>query len=73
MIDLNDAELMDSLKYLLVASEEKCQMETKYFDEHKQRWVPDAKEAFVAATVEKDDKNDAYVTVVTSNSEVKSF
>lgn len=73
-VDLNDSELIESLKFLLVSNEEKIQMETKSFDENKHFWVPNPKTAFIGATIDPTngnrDENGQYVTVVTDNLEV---
>ena len=63
---LTDSELIASLKYLLVASEERCQMETKSLEEAKlQWWAPDAKHLFTAVTIqEADDEKDSATDTV---------
>lgn len=73
--DLNDSELIESLKFLLVSNEEKIQMETKSFDQSKHCWVPNPKTVFIGATIDstngsKEHENGQYVTVVTDNLEV---
>jgi myosin heavy subunit len=83
LIDLNDKELVESLKYLLVSNEEKIQMETKSFDENRHCWIPDQKTVFIGATISEGQTNNEsvaattpstttgpYVTVVTDNLEV---
>lgn len=74
-VDLNDSELIESLKFLLVSNEEKIQMETKSFDENKNCWVPNPKTVFIGATIDstngsREHENGQYVTVVTDNLEV---
>lgn len=73
MVDLNDTLLIESLKYLLVSEEEKIQMETKDFDEDKQCWIPDTKQCFIGAKIERDSSDEPLVTVLTDNNEVEMF
>ena len=52
MIDMNDPEVIESLKYLLVTKEEKIKMQAQPFDGKKNCWIPDHKEGFVAAEIQ---------------------
>ncbi len=63
---LTDSDLIKSLKYLIVPSEERCQMETKSFDELKRQWwAPDTKELFTLVTIQEDsEENDKTITVL---------
>lgn len=49
--DPNDKELQDSLKYLVLPTEEKLKLRSQPFDAKKACWIPDQKEVFVAGEV----------------------
>ena len=67
MIDMNDPEVIESLKYLLIPKEEKIKLQAQPFDGKKQCWVPDHKEGFLAAEILSEKGEDA--TVKTSSGE----
>jgi myosin heavy chain 6/7 len=69
-IDLNDPEVVESLKYLVVSKEERIKYSAMPFDAKKACWVPDHKEGFLAGEIES--TNGDQVTVKTSNGEVKN-
>ena len=69
MIDINDPEVVESLKYLLIPKEEKIKAQSQPFDGKKQCWVPDHKEGFLAAEIQSTKGDD--VTVKTSKNEVE--
>jgi len=50
-VDMNDPEVIESLKFLLVSKEEKIQTSTRPFDSKKDVFVPDHKEGFLAAKI----------------------
>lgn len=49
--DPNDKELQESLKYLVLPTEEKLKLRSQPFDAKKACWIPDQKEVFVAGEV----------------------
>jgi len=49
--DPNDKELQESLKYLVLPTEEKLKLRSQPFDAKKACWVPDPKEVFAAAEI----------------------
>jgi myosin heavy chain 6/7 len=51
MISLDDPEVIESLKYLLVPKEERIRCQAQPFDAKKQCFVPEHKEGFVAAEI----------------------
>lgn len=69
MIDLNDPEVIESLRHLLIQPADKIKFQSMPFDGKKQCWAPDAKEGFVAAEIT--ETKDNQVTVKTSKGEVK--
>ena len=71
MIDINDPEVIESLKYLQVTKEERVKLSSMPFDAKKACWVPDHKEGYLAAEIQSV-KGDE-VTVKTSKNEVILF
>ena len=69
MIDMNDPEVIESLKFLEVTREERIRLQAQPFDGKKQCWVPDHKEGFLAAEIQSTKGEE--VTVKLSNGEVK--
>ena len=71
MVDINDPEVIESLRYLLVPKEERIRDTARPFDSKKNCFIADIKEGFVAAEIE--DRNEAKdeVTVKTVTGEVK--
>ena len=67
-IDMNDPEVIESLKYLLVTKEERIRLQSVPFDAKKACWVPDPKEGFIAGEIQSTKGDD--VTVKTSKGEV---
>ena len=55
MIDMNDPEVIESLKYLLVPKEEKIRTQAQPFDSKKNFFVPDKEEGYLPAVIEKED------------------
>ena len=51
MVDLNDPEVIESLKYLLVPREEKIKTQSQPFDAKKNCWLEDHKEGFIPAEI----------------------
>ena len=70
-INMNDPEVIESLKYLLITKEDRIKASTMPFDAKKQCWVPDPKEGYIAAeiTATKGDE----ITVKKSNGDVIQF
>lgn len=52
MVDLNDPEVIESLRYLQVSKEERIKTQARPFDGKKNCWIPDHKEGFVAAEIQ---------------------
>lgn len=69
-VDMNDPEVIESLKYLLIPPTEKIKLQSQPFDGKKQCWVPDAKEGFLAAEIQSTKGEE--VTVKTSKGEVSN-
>ena len=68
MIDMNDPEVIESLKYLLVPKEEKIRTQAQPFDSKKNFFVVDKEEGYVPAEITKEDGDN--VTLVTRNNKV---
>ena len=51
--DMNDPEVIESLKYLLVSREEKVKTQARKFDGKKNCWIPEPKEGYIAAEIQK--------------------
>ena len=49
--DPNDPEVKESLRYLILPTEEKLKLRSQPFDAKKACWVPDAKEVFIAGEI----------------------
>jgi hypothetical protein len=49
--DPNDQEMKESLKYLVLPTEEKLKLRSQAFDAKKACWVPDAKEVYIAGDI----------------------
>jgi hypothetical protein len=71
MVDMNDPELREAMKYLALPSEEKIKLRSQPFDAKKACWIPDPKESFIAADIES--TKDEQVTVKTSKGEVMTI
>ena len=65
MCDLNDPEVIESLRYLLVPKEEKIRLSSLPFDAKKACFVADKAEGFVAAEIQSEDEANSMVTVKT--------
>lgn len=50
-LDPNDKEMQESLKYLVLPTEEKLKLRSQPFDAKKACWVPDQKEVFIAGEI----------------------
>jgi myosin heavy chain 6/7 len=50
-VDLNDPEVIESLRYLLVPREEKIKASAQPFDGKKNTWVPNAKAGFIKGEI----------------------
>ena len=72
MVDMNDPEVIESLKYLIVPREEKIKTCAQAFDGKKNVFVPDAKEGFVPAEVQSEDAK-GMVTAKTSKGDVRDL
>jgi len=51
MVDPNDPEVKESLKYLVLPTEEKLKLRSQAFDAKKACWIPDAKEVYIGADI----------------------
>ena len=69
MVDMNDPEVIESLKYLIVSKEEKIATSALPYDGKKNVFVRDHKEGFVAAEIQSEDAK-GMVTVKKANGEV---
>ena len=70
MVDLNDKEVIESLRYLLVSTEEKLKAQTRPYDPKKNFWVEDHKEGYQAADILSIDEKKKETTLKTSRGEV---
>jgi len=52
MIDMNDPEIIDSLKYLLIPSAEKVKLQAQPFDGKKNVWIAEHKEGFIPVEIQ---------------------
>lgn len=68
MLDMNDPEVIESLKYLVIPQAEKIKMQATPFDGKKNCWIPEPKEGFIAAEIQSTKGEE--VTVKTSKGEV---
>ncbi|CAF0997372.1 unnamed protein product [Adineta steineri] len=50
-LDPNDPEIKESLKYLVLPTEEKLKLRSQPFDAKKACWIPDAKEVYIAGDI----------------------
>ncbi len=69
MIDMNDPEVIESLKYLLVPKEEKIRQQSQPFDSKKNFFVHDKEEGYLPAIIDKEDGD----TVTLTNRNGKVF
>lgn len=67
---MNDPEIIESLKYLLIPQAEKIKAQAQPFDGKKSCWIPEHKEGFIAAEIVSTKGEE--VTVKTSKGEVCS-
>ena len=70
MVDPNDPEVIESLKFLLVPKEEKIKTCARAFDAKKNCFVPCSKEGFISAEIQSEDAAKGTVTVKTAKGEV---
>jgi hypothetical protein len=70
-VDMNDPEVIESLKFLLVPKEERIQTQTRPFDAKKNCFVPDHKEGFITAIIESADEKKGTTKVKTTKGEVR--
>jgi hypothetical protein len=77
MISMDDPEVIESLKYLLVSKAERIKFQAMPFDGKKQCFVVDHKEGFVACEIVSKEpakgKEPAKATVKTLKGEVKEY
>lgn len=69
-VDMNDPEVIESLKFLIVPKEERIQAQTRPFDGKKNVFVPDHKEGYVPATIESADEKKGLTKVRTAKGDV---
>ncbi|CAF1640265.1 unnamed protein product [Didymodactylos carnosus] len=68
ILDPNDPELKESMKFLTMTTEERIKLQAQPFDGKKACWVPDPKESFIAAEIVETQGEE--VTVKTSKGDV---
>ena len=61
MIDMNDPEVIESLKYLIVPREEKIRTQALPFDAKKNFFVHDKKEGYLPGEIQKETGDDIEV------------
>ena len=66
---MNDPEVIESLKYLVIPKEEKIRTSAQPFDSRKNFFVPHKTEGYVPAEITKEDGDN--VTLYTREKEVK--
>jgi hypothetical protein len=71
MADLNDKEVIESLKYLLVPLKEKVKAQQRPYDSKKHCWVEDYKEGFIHAEIISNDERKKESIIKNSKGEVK--
>lgn len=54
MVDFQDPDVIESLKFLLVSQKEKMKTQSLPFDGKRSCWIPDIKEGFISAVIEAD-------------------
>ena len=69
MISMDDPEVIDSLRYLLVPKEERIRMQARPFDGKKNCFIPDHHEGFVPAEMTGETEGNM-VSVKTSKGEI---
>lgn len=62
---MNDPEVIESLRYLLVPKEERIRLTTLPFDAKKQCFVAEKTEGFIEAVIQSEDEKNSMVTVLT--------
>jgi myosin heavy chain 6/7 len=70
MVDMNDPEVIESLKFLMVPKEEKIKTCAKPFDGKKNVFIRDAKEGFVDAIIQSEDATKGTVTCKNAKGDV---
>ncbi len=70
MVDMNDPEVIESLKFLMVPKEEKIKTCAKPFDGKKNVFIRDAKEGFVDAVIQSEDAAKGTVTCKNAKGDV---
>lgn len=70
MVELNDKEVVESLRYLLVSPEEKLKTQSRLFDPKKNVWIEDHKEGFIFADIISIDEKKKESIVKTAKGEV---
>ena len=68
MYDINDPEVVETMKYLEVTKAERIQLQAKPFDAKTSCWIPDAKEGYLSASIIATKGDD--ITVHTEKQEV---
>ena len=63
MIDMNDPEVIESLKYLLVPKEEKIRTSALPFDAKKNFFIPHKTEGYLTSVITKEDGDNVTVVV----------
>jgi hypothetical protein len=71
MIDMNDPEVIESLKYLLIPKDEKIRAQAQPFDSKKNFFVVDKEEGYLPAEIQ--NENGDNVTLTTRNGKVKNL
>ena len=69
MIDMNDPEVIDSLKYLLIPREEKIRLAAMPYSSTKNFFVPCKEEGYECAEITKEDGDN--ITLMTRKNKVK--
>ena len=62
MIDMNDPEVIESLKYLLVPKEEKIKTQAQPFDSKINFFVVDKEEGYTPAIIQKEEGDNVTIT-----------
>ena len=71
MVDLNDKDVIESLRYLLVSTEEKLKAQARPYDPKKHCWVQDHREGYIYAELISTDEKKKESTIKTLKGEVR--
>ncbi len=68
MIDMNDPEVIESLKYLAVSKEERIKLSALPFDAKKNCFIPHKTEGYLTSVIEKEEGDNVTVKTLVEGS-----